>query len=1123
MNKIEPGAHLVRSFLVRIGALLLGVGVLIYGYSFWSGRTAIEQATLDRARAHFRDIILTRSWNSAYGGVYAEKKGGVESNPYLRNPDIEATDGKIYTLRNPAMMTREISALAEKGGDYRFRITSLRLRNPANAPDDWERAALNEFERGVKEKFATLVQADRREFRYMAPLLVEENCLKCHFDQGYEVGDVRGGISVRFDITALVQSQQREMGLAALALLVAMGSVFFLLRSLVGRLNSNLEQQITRYDDLVQSVDGIVWEADANTFQMQFVSRQAERLTGFPVSEWLMPGFWANHVHPDDRGWAVSHCQTATERGLAHDFEYRFIAADGRVLWLRDLVSVISENGRPVLLRGLIFDISRQKRLEAEMRQAIREQDTIFQNALVGIVHLRHRRIVACNRRFEELFGYEPREMIGLTTRILYTDPAAFDLLGREAYAKLGRGESYTAELTMRRKNCDDFAGAIYGRAIDPSQPDEGSIWIYADISERKQAEQALAEQQKQLEHMVRQRTADLASALTAARVAEKTKDAFLANISHELRTPLNAVIGLSDLALRACESDRQRDMLQKIADSGQTLLGIINDLLDLTKIASGELKFEVIPFEIRSVVAKVDASLAHRAAAKRIFLKQQIDDSVPKWVVGDPLRVEQILNNLVSNAIKFTEQGSVTIRVFKDHGEGGVVPLCLEVEDTGIGMSTEAIGRIFRPFSQADVSTTRRHGGTGLGLSICKRLAEAMDGRISVESTPGKGSVFKVCIRLRAASSEEANVQLQPTFIAGESRFDDARVLVVDDQPINRDVVRELLAMVGATSTFAANGQEAVDIVKALPAGFDLILMDIQMPVMDGLEATRQIRQIDGCSKLPIVAMTAHTMSHEKASNLELGMDDHLAKPFRTNDFFAMLARWLPTKVQPGQGDGIGLVARVGSAATLDSVAIADLMTIPGLDPLSAVERFGGNHERYRYWLIAFANEVSQNLASIDESIVRGDFESARRDAHAMKGRVGLLGLPQIYELVSTLESAAATGEANRQMVQTLMRVGISLREQILSVLQPPDAPQSTGPCVAPVGAMPESIKAIIEMLVANDGGTAAQIERCLRASELSEWHPVLKTVLQKVRAFDFDGALHCLGTPEATAGCAR
>jgi chemotaxis protein histidine kinase CheA len=161
--------------------------------------------------------------------------------------------------------------------------------------------------------------------------------------------------------------------------------------------------------------------------------------------------------------------------------------------------------------------------------------------------------------------------------------------------------------------------------------------------------------------------------------------------------------------------------------------------------------------------------------------------------------------------------------------------------------------------------------------------------------------------------------------------------------------------------------------------------------------------------------------------------------------------------------------------------------------------------------------------LASIDESIVRGDFESARRDAHAMKGRVGLLGLPQIYELVSALESAAATGEANRQMVQTLMRVGISLREQILSVLQPLDAPQSTGPCVAPVGAMPESIKAIIEMLVANDGGTAAQIERCLRASELSEWHPVLKTALQKVRAFDFDGALHCLGTPEATAGCAR
>ncbi|MDB6062348.1 MAG: multi-sensor hybrid histidine kinase [Verrucomicrobiaceae bacterium] len=481
------------------------------------------------------------------------------------------------------------------------------------------------------------------------------------------------------------------------------------------------------------------------------------------------------------------------------------------------------------------------------------------------------------NPQFTDATGYVQDEVLGENPRLLKSGKMADDVY-TGLWKNLVEGEIWRGEFHNRKKSGEEFWESS---AIAPVSDAHGKITHYVavkeDITERKRLNE------------------ELLAAKEVAEAANMAKSAFLANMSHEIRTPLNAILGLNFLLQKTPLSTIQMEYAEKTESAAEFLLAILNDILDLSKIEAGKLELESVDFRLDALLQNVAMILQAKADEKHLHLRTDFSADIPLDLRGDSLRIKQILVNLGGNAIKFTDSGSVTITVRAEAINPGDVQLRFSVQDTGIGLSAEQRGILFEVFRQGDASTTRRYGGSGLGLAICKRLAGMMGGDIDVVSTPGQGSNFSFVIPLERAKTAVPAVARAADTNGELLKFAGARVLLVEDSELNQQVARAILNYLGVNAEVAANGQEALDLVRANGSNYyRLVLMDIQMPVMDGFAATREIRHLKDAAELPIVAMTADVMSEDRDRCFAAGMNGHITKPINIRQLTEVLIRWL-------------------------------------------------------------------------------------------------------------------------------------------------------------------------------------------------------------------------------------
>jgi len=969
-----------------------------------------------------------------------------------------------------------------------------------------------------------------------------------------------------------------------------------------------------------------------------FVSDSVTKLFGCTPRQYLdNPYLWRDRVHPDDVKGINDWVDRMFEANRG-SIEYRIRRDDGSYFWVHDRQQVVRDGeGKPIEIVGSWTDITQRKEAEASRERARARLDVLLGAAPVVVYSFAATGDFAptfVSASIEPLLGFRPEEyMRDADFWRSHVHPDDLPEVEAKQVELFRSGENRTEYRFSKKDGSYVWVSDEQHLIRDAEGRPVEVVGSWNDITERKEAELAFEAAQAELE-----------KATQAALEANEAKSIFLANMSHEIRTPMNAVIGLSHLALKTDLTPRQRDYVQKIKSSGQHLLGIINDILDFSKIEAGKLSIENIDFDLDKVLENVGNLMSEKASAKGLELIFEVAPNVSTHFRGDPLRLGQILINFCNNAVKFTETGEILVQVcvLEDASDSQLVEF--SVQDTGIGMTEAQIGRLFQAFEQADASTTRKYGGTGLGLAISKQLTELMGGEVTVESEPGKGSVFRFTARLgrgtaivrprllqsdlrgrrvliiddnpharavlanmltnmtfiadEAASGEEAIDMVRQAAMLGEpyeiafidwqmpglngvetgkrlleleetpphlvmvtaygreevlkqaeesgfenvlikpvtssilfdtavtalgadreiteptqarpsfdiDRMRGARVLLVEDNEINQEVAIGQLEDAEVFVDLAENGEIALQMIK--DNDYDVVLMDMQMPVMDGIEATRALRANPHYTGLPIIAMTANAMASDREACLEAGMNDHIAKPIDPDQLFGVLLRWIRRK------DGRIEVKRAdtGGGKAAAAAAEAAVLDIPGIDVRSGLTRTGGNRGRYETLLRKFAEQQEYIIDTMQNALKIGDAASAERAAHSLKGAAGTLGATSLAEAAAEAETAIRTGNgidgAIAALKQSLDPVLVSIRTALPEDAGGNGAGDGQGDpaqVLAPLARLKE--------LLENDDGEAADFIIDAGAHFAGVLTPAeIKTLSDRVGKFEFEAALKCL-----------
>lgn len=856
----------------------------------------------------------------------------------------------------------------------------------------------------------------------------------------------------------------------------------------------------------------------ANTRADNMFGYEHGQQVGRPVRNWF--------VTPKDYEALITDGYPRLVRGDIYQETFLLRRTNGTPFWASLSVKIIDESNPGKGAVAMISDVTAERSAVEALRSANAEQEAILATATSGIVLVKDRRLIRCNNRLLQMLGTTEAALIGQSTEVMYRDREEF-LSHQTDYDRIWEGRESSFEAPLVRNDGSTFWARLTGNAIDPADQAKGVVWIVDDITMDRHAKEVMQMAKEQAE------------------ASAKIKADFLSNMSHEIRTPLNAVLGMAHLLKKTDLTQRQLDFLDKIQSASQHLLGVINDILDFSKIEAGKVTIENVPFQLDDVLSTVTNLVVEKAATKGLELIIDVDADAPSALIGDPLRIGQVLINYANNAVKFTEQGEIDLKVSVVERLGDDVVLKFSVTDTGIGISPQQATQLFRSFQQADTSTSRRYGGTGLGLAIAKNLSELMGGTVGVSSDIGKGSTFWFTVSLR--QSEQMNkpmllrselegkrvlvvddnstarrvlhelllsIGLQPVEagsgdealrifdeaigrgqpfdmliidwqmpgmdgfelahrlhqrklaamppiimatahdvetmrsldsdglvtetlakpINGSTLFDciakvftdlpnqtertrtipvvsnaisqqlatiaGARILLVEDNELNQEVASELLRDAGFVVDIAGNGQIALD--KLAETSYDVVLMDIQMPVMDGLTATRRLRQIEKTRDLPVIAMSANVMQSDIEQCIQAGMNGHVAKPIDQDDLWMMLLNWIKPRTTTTEPVAMGM--HIAHAAVVEDDLPASL---PGVDSALGLKRAFGKRGLYANLLRKYLASQSSAVSDLRRALARQDWAEAERHAHTSKGVAANIGAVEVQQTAAELESA--------------------------------------------------------------------------------------------------------------------